>query len=308
VTFLLQFLAGISLDRLLGEARYFHPLVGFGWLANWLDSAFPEQSHWRNKITGIIAVFFLVGPITVLVWVMINLPVTGLILSIIFFYLCLGAKSLIDHADRVYQFLQAEDLISAQKAVAMMVSRDTSSMDSTQVSLACIESILENGNDAVFGTIFWFFFLGAPGAVCYRLVNILDAMWGYRTSQYLHFGWAAARLDDLFNWVPARLCALTYALLGKTSLALNCWRQQISDWESPNAGPVMAAGAGALNIQLGGEGMYHGKKKFRPTLGVGRAPVADDIQRAIKLVQSGVIVWILVIVIGVLIKHSVYLL
>ena len=291
----LQLIAGIVLDLWLGEVHRYHPLAGFGGLANRVDHAFKDQSPWRNKLTGLFSVIFLVGTLTLLSWGLIQIPVVGVIFSVIFFYLCLGAKSLSEHANKVYQLLLTKDLTSARMAVGLMVSRDTASMNGNQVSLACIESVLENGNDAVFATIFWFTLLGAPGAVAYRLVNTLDAMWGYRTARYQQFGWAAARLDDLLNWAPARLCALTYALQGEAGSALNCWQQQAPAWESPNAGPVMATGAGALNIQLGGVGIYHGQQKFRPPLGKGCLPVAKDIQRAIKLVQNGVIVWVLAI-------------
>lgn len=132
---------------------------------------------------------------------------------------------------------------------------------------------------------------GAPGAVFYRLANTLDAMWGYRNTRYRHFGWAAARLDDCLNYVPARLTALTYALLGDRRLALACWRSQAPAWDSPNAGPVMAAGAGALNLTLGGPARYRGEWHERPPLGGGAAPGAGDIERALALVRRGVLLW-----------------
>ena len=163
------------------------------------------------------------------------------------------------------------------------------------MSRATVESVLENGNDAVFGALFWFVVAGAAGVLTYRLVNTLDAMWGYKTPRYLSFGWAAARLDDGLNFVPARLTALSYALLGRTRSALACWRAQAPAWDSPNAGPVMASGAGALGVRLGGAAIYHGHMETRPALGQGAAPQGGDIARALRLVRHGVLLWLAVL-------------
>lgn len=187
------------------------------------------------------------------------------------------------------------DLQEARARVGRIVSRDTGQMDGQAVASAAVESVLENGNDAVFGALFWFLIAGAPGVLLYRLANTLDAMWGYRTPRYLYFGWAAARLDDVLNFIPARLTALTYALIGHTRSALRCWRLQAGAWESPNAGPVMAAGAGALGVGLGGGAYYHGQWEERPALGVGPRPDATSIPAALRLVRLGVILWVCVI-------------
>jgi adenosylcobinamide-phosphate synthase len=124
------------------------------------------------------------------------------------------------------------------------------------------------------------------------LANTLDAMWGYRTARYERFGWAAARIDDLLNVVPARLTALTYALLGDFAGAMRCWHEQAPAWDSPNAGPVMAAGAGALGVRLGGAAPYHGVWEARPPLGDGALPDAGSIERALLLVRNGVVLWL----------------
>ncbi|MNZ78367.1 cobalamin biosynthesis protein [compost metagenome] len=163
---------------------------------------------------------------------------------------------------------------------------------------ATTESVLENGSDAVFAALFWFLVAGAPGVVLYRLSNTLDAMWGYRNERFERFGWAAAKIDDVLNYLPARLVALTYALLGKTALALRCWQRQAPQWDSPNAGPVMAAGAGALGVALGGAAIYHGELHVRPDLGEGPAPGARDIERALNLVYGGVLLWLALLLLG----------
>jgi adenosylcobinamide-phosphate synthase len=169
---------------------------------------------------------------------------------------------------------------------------------------ATTESVLENGNDSIFGAIFWFVLAGGGGVVLYRLVNTLDAMWGYRNDQYRYFGWAAARFDDLLNYIPARLTALTYALLGNTRQAINCWLNQAPACDSPNAGPVMAAGAGALDIRIGGPTYYQGKLRQRPHLGTDNSPDIADIECALKLVRHSVWLWLGLLIIAGGISHA----
>jgi len=287
---------GIALDAVFGEPRRLHPLAGFGRWADWLEGRLniaPLGTAFGRRLLGAFALAVTVGaPVLVVaaavahapVWVAASLHVAAL-------YFALGAKSLWEHCHCVTDALAGADLVRARALAARIVTRDLRDASVSDVARAAVESVLENGNDAVFGTLFWFALGGAPGAIAYRLVNTLDAMWGYKTQRFLHFGWAAARLDDVMNYVPARLTALTYALLGDTRAGLACWRAQARAWESPNAGPVMAAGAGALGLEVGGAASYHERMEERPRLGAGHAPAGADIDRALRLVFSGVAIW-----------------
>ena len=145
----------------------------------------------------------------------------------------------------------------------------------------------------MFGALFWFALAGGPGALLFRLANTLDAMWGYRNARYLRFGCSAARIDDCLNYLPARLTALSYVLLaGDRRLAWRCWRTQAAAWPSPNAGPVMASGAGAIGVALGGHAVYDGVAEQRPPLGHGAAANAGDIARAWRLVARTTLLWL----------------
>jgi adenosylcobinamide-phosphate synthase len=283
--------AGVMLDAALGEPKGWHPLVAFGRLAERIEQRFnPAGNGWRSH--GLSAWCLAVLPPTLLAGLLAQLPAFGWLVEILALYLALGLNSLGQHAQPVAQALRLGDLKQARERVGYMVSRNTAALDATGVARAGSESVLENGSDAVFAALFWFLLAGAPGVVLYRLSNTLDAMWGYRTARFERFGWAAAKIDDALNYLPARLVALTYALLGRTGLALRCWRRQAPQWDSPNAGPVMAAGAGALGISLGGPAEYHGELHLRPPLGEGPPPKARDIERAINLVYGGVLLWL----------------
>lgn len=292
----LSLAAAAALDAGLGELRYWHPLVGFGDLAGRVEQRLrrlaAEGSRTAMRRRGVAAVALLLVPLVAMTWALVQLPYLGQPLAVALLYLALGNRSLAQHGTAVRQALQRQKLSEARRALAYIVSRDTRELDAEGVARGTVESVLENGNDAVFGALFWFVVAGAPGVVCYRLANTLDAMWGYRNARYRDFGWAAARLDDLLNYLPARLTVLTYAALGHSLAALRCAFRQGRYWKSPNAGPVMAAGAGALGVSLGGAAVYHGHKEVRPSLGIGTAPGAADIGRAVALVNRGMMLWI----------------
>lgn len=291
-------LLGVLLDMRLGEATRWHPLVGFGNLAIRIEKKLNAGD--RRFLQGAFAWILVVLPLVALTWaltfvlaqfdMLIAFSVHALLL-----YFCLGLRSLRDHTLPIARALMDDDLLQARSLTARIVSRDTAESKESDLAKAGVESLLENGNDAVFGTLFWFVIAGGPGAVLFRLANTLDAMWGYRTLRFNDFGCAAARIDDVLNFIPARLTALSYALLGNTRLAWQCWRTQAPAWSSPNAGPVMSSGAGALNISLGGAAIYDGEVEQRPPLGSGPLATGKDIARAWRLVRLTTVLWLAVI-------------
>jgi adenosylcobinamide-phosphate synthase len=292
-------LVAVLLDLWLGEPQRWHPLVGFGSAVARFER---RLNRWPQR-----PVRSLIGGGAGLV-LLACLPVAGAagltrlfpdwllwMTEALVLYLALSIRGLSEHGMAVSRALATGDLDQSREQVGRIVSRRAEALDEPGVAVAATESMLENGADAVFASLFWFVVAGVPGVILHRLVNTLDAMWGYRSERYLYFGRCAARFDDVLNWVPARLTALTYALLGRTSTALRCWRRQAADWDSPNAGPVMAAGAGALEVTLGGPAPYASGIHNRPVLGEGPLPGADTIEAAIRLVTRGVWLWLAVL-------------
>ncbi len=261
----------LLLDRLLGEPRRWHPLVGFGRIVTAVEKTWNTQPDRpaRSLFAGSSALLLVTLPIVaVAVWISVALSGLWLLVAqAVALWLAISLRGLTEHGQAVAKPLQRGDLDTARYHVSRIVSRQASALDQQGVAAAATESMLENGADAVFASLFWL-------------------------PRFLYFGRAAARLDDILGWVPARLTALTYALLGKRTIALHCWRTQAPEWDSPNAGPVMAAGAGALNVRLGGPSPYPSGIKQRPTLGGTQPASASSIEAAIALVRHGTWLWL----------------
>jgi len=294
-TFLVLSLA-LLLDHIFGEPKHYHPLVGFGNFAKQIEISLNKavDSEQKQLLKGILAVSLAILPFYLLLTF---LPINNddiliSILEAVILYFTIGLHSLKSHAKDIYHSLLSQGLQDARTKVARIVSRDTEKMQQEDISRATIESILENGSDAVFAPIFWFLIAGIPGVVCYRIINTLDAMWGYKTAKYINFGFAAAKLDDLLNYIPARLTALSYAMMGNWLLAIHCWKIQAKQWSGINPGVVMASGAGALDLKLGGGDYYHGEYILRPKLGIGKTAGTSDILIAIKLINRVMWLWL----------------
>lgn len=310
-------LAGVLLDRLFGEVPRWHPLVGFGRIATAVEHGMnrrPSALTW-SRIVGLVAWAITVLPFVLLaVWLATAArnasPWLVVALDAVALYFAIGARSLHDHIAPIALALQGSDshkadLPRARALASRIVSRDLRDAGDEPIARAAVESALENGSDAIFAPLFWLVVAGAPGVVLYRLANTLDAMWGYRNARFTGFGWAAARIDDVLNWIPARLTAMSYALLGHTADALRCWRTQAAQWSSPNAGPVMAAGAGSLRVRLGGAARYDGVDEARPLLGAGDPATAADITRALALVSRTLWLWLGVLALSAVAARSV---
>lgn len=184
--------------------------------------------------------------------------------------------------------LDAEDLDGARAQLPHLCGRDPASLDLAGVARASVESIAENTSDAVVAPLIWGALAGVPGLLAYRAVNTLDAMVGYRSPRHQHFGWAAARLDDLANLLPSRVTAALTTLCaplvgGSAREAWQVWLRDAAAHPSPNAGQVEAAFAGALNVRLGGRTVYPHGTEQRPIMGHGHAPDADDLARGVQL-------------------------
>ncbi|MGH1487085.1 MAG: adenosylcobinamide-phosphate synthase CbiB [Cellvibrionaceae bacterium] len=310
---ILTVICSFLLDIVLGEPKRYHPLVGFGLIAIRIESYLnrPKWSQISRFFFGVLSWMLLVLLPVLLFTLLLAFFISEStpLWVVIFFdsvvlYFAIGYKSLRQHTMAVLKPLVQGDLSSARYKVSMMVSRDAQSLDDDGVRKATLESVLENGSDAIFAPVFWFLIGGLPAVLVYRFANTLDAMWGYKTEQFLYFGRFSARMDDILNWLPARLVGFSYALVGKIQAALRCWREQSHLLESPNGGVVMTAGAGALNVTLGGNSYYKGELKEKPLFGCGETPENNDLLRCLNLIDKTLLLWLLCLITVQVIQYS----
>jgi adenosylcobinamide-phosphate synthase len=203
-------------------------------------------------------------------------------------WVAVGGRSLARAGRDLGDAVGRGDLELARRLAPTLVGRDPSGLDGLQLCRAAVESVAENTADAVVGPLLWGALAGPAGVVGYRAANTLDAMVGHRSSRYLRFGWAAARLDDLLGWLPARLgaalaCLLAPAVGGEAGRAWRTLRSDGGAHPSPNAGRMEAAFAGALGVRLGGRNHYGDRVEERPALGGGPLPSPDDVERTVRL-------------------------
>jgi len=273
----LKILLGFLLDQLLGDPRVLpHPVNGIAALAKWLEHRLRRTVR-KAGLAGILTVVMVVLITGLIVFALLTIaglihPIIKTLFGIYLLFSSFAARDLVHHAMQVHKALEQDDLPEARKRVAMIVGRDTSNLDRAGVVRACVESVAENLVDGVTAPLFWATLFGPLGALCYKAINTMDSLFGYKNDKYLEFGWAAARLDDLVNWLPARLTGLlmvvSAAFLGlRPGLAWRIWLRDRDRHTSPNAGQSEAAMAGALGVQLGGSNIYFGTKVDKPCIG-----------------------------------------
>lgn len=258
-------LAAMVLDAIVGEPRWLwsripHPIVVMGRLIGWCDTRFNRGSQ---RLNGVLVMIVLgVGAIA-LGWVIANLPL-GWLWQILIAAVLLAQRSLVQHVTAVADGLRLS-LDDGKREVAMIVGRDTRDLDQAAVSRAAIESAAENMSDGVIAPAFWFLVAGLPGLLLYKITNTADSMIGHRTPRHEAFGWAAARFDDVLNYVPARLTALLIAATHGISVLKIAYRDGPKH-RSVNAGWPEAAMARALGLSLSGPRAYSGEMTDDPAL------------------------------------------
>ena len=286
---------GWAADRALGDPRRGHPVALFGTWAGWVET----RTHRDSRAAGVLTEALVLAPPLALGVAATRLPGPARALATAALtWAALGGTSLGREGLAVHDLLASDDLPGARTRVRNLVGRVTDDLTADEVARAAVESVAENTSDAVVGTLVWGAALGPLGVVLHRTANTLDAMHGHRTARYARFGWAAARLDDLLGWVPARATVLATAAASplRAGEVVRTAVRDGRDHPSPNAGPVEAGFAAALGLRLGGRTVYASGAEDRVVMGSGPAPTVADLPRAVLLARRVGVVTLVAVV------------
>ena len=296
---ILPLLAGWILDLLLGDPQWLpHPVVWFGKAIAACEHKLNRGHH--RKAKGAVVAILLIALVFALTWLirywLLSFSSYLLLLfdTVIIFY-CLAGTTLIREVREVFFALDCS-LEEGRQQVARIVGRDTSELSAQEVRTAALETLAENLSDGVIAPLFWFSLLGTPGMLAYKMVNTLDSMIGYKTERYKDFGCWAAHIDDVANYIPARLTALLMILAsGKLNLLAFVWKNGPRH-ASPNSGYPEAALAGILNCRFGGPHYYFGQLFDKPYIGENERPLTTaDMKKAVRVNRVAEI-WMLLLV------------
>jgi adenosylcobinamide-phosphate synthase len=282
---------GVVADALAGDPRRGHPVAVFGRAVAELERRIYADQRARGALFTLAGITLAGSPVSAASRVVRGSPAARGALAAAVTWAVTGARSLAAEAARIRDALTAGDLPTARELLPNLCGRDPEQLDAGAVTRAVVESVAENTSDATIAPLLWGGLAGPTALAVYRAINTLDSMVGHHSLRYERFGWAAARLDDVANWTPARFTALLTAACAPavSGCPRSTWRLACCygpGHPSPNAGWCEAAFAGALGVQLGGSISYGGRFEHRPELGTGRAPVPADITRAIRLSRA----------------------
>ena len=294
---ILPLVLGWILDKCLGDPAWLpHPVVGFGHLISWGEKHFNKGTHkkWKGGILAfslIRGIFFLCEFIFDEIYVL-GGSVAFIIASAIGVFYCLAGTTLSREVRWVFEAAD-RSLEEGRKQVARIVGRDTSELSAQEVRTAALETLAENLSDGVIAPLFWYLLLGVEGMFAYKIVNTLDSMIGYRNERYGQFGYFAAHIDDIANYIPARITALLMILVSGTWRLLGFVKRYGKEHASPNSGYPESALAGILNCRFGGPHNYFGEKVWKPFIGNNERPLTtQDMQKAIRINQKAEILMI----------------
>ena len=289
-------LLAILLDHLIPDRQGIKP---FAWYRDWAESI-EERFNGGKRTHGIGAVMLATLPIVA--GVMLIHYILGelswilrVAFDIVVLYLCLDVHRLGKTANAISNSLESGELNEANEKLKDLIGKGAPERTEANIARAAVEGVLKQGNSLIVSPIFWFILLGPFGAVLQRLSCILDSLWGHRYERFAEFGWAAARFDDLMGWVPARITALSYALMGSFEDALHCWRRRVGVWSDINSGPLLASGFGAMHMQIC-EAREESEYEER-TSDLTVIPDGGHVHRAVALVWRMLLLWL---VIGIL--------
>lgn len=287
----------LLLDLIIGDPRWLpHPVVMIGRLISYFDTTLRRP--WLNqRIAGLLLLLITVGSATGVTWLLLQLitalhPLAAFAGAVVISSTCLAARSLHVESARVATALAAGDLLTAQHYLSWIVGRDTNQLEEADIWRALVETVAENTSDGIIAPLFWLTAGGPVAAMAYKAVSTLDSMVGYKNKRYLQLGWASARMDDLLNFIPARLsailliCAAPLTGLSAATAAKITLRDRLNH-PSPNSGHPEAAAAGALGVRLGGTASYGGTVSFKEHIGDPLRPLDEEAYRAmIKLMYT----------------------
>ena len=310
-------LIGFLLDLLLGDPAWMpHPVVGMGKLIARLETRFrawfPETEKGERAAGRLLAIFlplFVLAVSVVFLWLCYLVsPWLYMVMQAILCWQCLAMKDLKTESSQVQAALEEGDLAKARKQVARIVGRDTEELSGAGVARAAVETVAENFSDGVIAPLLCMLIGGAPLALTYKAINTMDSMVGYKNDRYLNFGRAAAKLDDVANWLPSRISAFLWmaaaGLTGNSAKgAYRIWKRDRKKHASPNAGQTESACAGSLGFQLAGPISYFGKPVEKDYIGdPDRSIEAFDIEKANRMMIAGSV---LCLAIGLLIRFPI---